>query len=170
MAQTILEARMFNENEYGFNYFCLKDFNYSSVQIEQIVENNGIECYEFNTLCNNIHNIFSKNDALKNENIALSYFKYSDGRLKFFSSRGEDITNKIPNSLLLEVKAPTHNKIYRHRYIISENLVVVRLGTIGINPDSNMDVVKDEIYTKESFLNKYGVLPEKSFSFSKLYV
>lgn len=173
MSQKILKARMFEKSEYGFNYFCLKDFNYGSIYLEQIVENNGIMCFEYNTICTVIYNIFKKHNVyklLKKENILLSYFKYSDGTLKFFSNEMKDITNKISSSIISEIITPTYNKIYRYRYTISEDLVVVRLGTLGINPNTQIDVVKDEMYTKESFFNKYGLLPKKSFSFSELYV
>ena len=82
----------------------------------------------------------------------------------------ENITNKIPNSILSELKIPTFNKTYRYRYIISSNLVVVRAGTLGINQNTQLDVVKDEIYSKDVFLNSYGELPKKSFSFSEINV
>lgn len=173
MSNTTIKARMFERSEYGFNYFCLKDFNYGEVQIEQIVMNGTIRCFEFNTLCSIIYNILNKHNIytlLIKENTPLVYFEYIHGAYKFFTKGMEDITDKIPNSVLTELQTPKHNKIYRHRYVINEDLVVVRVGTLGINQNTQMDVVKDEMYTKDNFLNKYGVLPKKLFSFSEIDV
>ena len=173
MSQKIIKARMFDKSEYRFNYFCLKDFNYGSVPIESIVIKDDIKCFEFNTMCTIIYNILNKHNVYKlldKEKIILSYFEYNNGTYKFLTSEMEDITDKISNSILAELKIPTHNKVYRYRYIISDDLVVVRAGSLGFNQNTQMDVVKDEMYTKENFLNKYGSLPEKSFSFSEIYV
>lgn len=173
MSEQVIKARMFDKSEYGFNYFCLMDFNYGSVSLENLIIKNGIKCFEFNTMCVIIDNILKKHNIhilLNKEDITLSYFEYRDGIYSFYSNDMENITNKIPNSILSELKIPTPNKTYRYRYIISGDLVVVRVGTLGINQNTQLDVVKDEIYSKDFFLNSYGELPKKSFSFSKINV
>lgn len=157
-----IKARMFEKSEYGFNYFCILDFNYGEIPIENIVVRNQIKCFEFNSMCISINSIFTQN------NIPVSYFEYIDGKYKFFNSLMQDITDNIPNSIISSIRTSTSNKVYRHRYIITNELVVVRNGILGINRNSGMEVVKDEIYDKKSFLDKYGKLPQKSFSFSEI--
>ncbi len=51
---------MFEKSEYGFNYFCILDFNYGEIPIENIVVRNQIQCFEFNSMSiNNITLSFS---------------------------------------------------------------------------------------------------------------
>jgi len=147
----IIEARMFDRSEYGFNNFIIYDTNYNNSTLEEmVVEKNGLKYFEIST------KTIYFSSVLKEHNINGSYFEYKDGEYQFDTD--------IPNSIKQKLIAPTHNKIYRQRYIIDENMVLIRDGFA----DTKQNVYKNKIISKDEFLKLYGTLPKRSFSFSKI--
>ena len=161
--QKTIKARMFMDWEYGRNFFVIIDFNYDYAVIEEEVTFDGIKCYEYNSACFAMKPIKEKYNEL-------SYFKYEDGRFMFFDSSGKDISSLIPKDMINTISFSNTKKVFRRRYVIDENLVLVRDGIIGINPTTQLEVDKHIIYTKDIFLKKYGVLPKKDYVFETIDV
>lgn len=156
-----IKARMFMSSEYGFDHFFMLDTNYANVYIEQIVEHNNIKCFAYNSLCQQFENVLGKT-FLQKEKIA--FFEYVDGQYNFYNKNMDNVTDKVPSSLLTNFLA-TKIKVYRYRFIRSEDHVVIKHKDIK-NKDG-VGVINEEIILKEEFLNKYGYLPKKDFSFEE---
>ena len=149
----IIEARMFDKSEYGFNNFIILDTNYNNSNLEEvIVEKNGLRYFELSTKTT----YFAS--TLKEHNIDVAYFEYKNGEYQF--------NTDIPNSIIQKLIAPTHNKIYRQRYTIDENMVLLRDGFADIE----QNVYKNKMMSKAEFLETYNTLPKRNFSFSKLEI
>lgn len=157
------EARMFSHSEYGFEYHTILDFRYSDISMEEVKKRkDGLTYYEFNNRCIDIYASI-KNSEYVNKTDS---FEYVDNKLLFYKNN-KLLDDNISNSIQKIINFSSQQKIYRKKYIIDDNLVVERCGTIGVNPNSGMEVVKDIMYTKKEFSDKYGFLPSKSFSFTE---
>lgn len=157
-----IKARMFMNSEYGFEHFYMIDSNYANVYIEQIVEHKSMKCFAYNSLCQQLENVFGK-AFLQKEKIA--FFEYVDGQYSFYTKNMENVTDKVPLSLLTNFLA-TKTKVYRYRFVRSENHVVIKHK--DIKNKNAVGVINEEIVLKEEFLNKYGCLPKKDFSFEEI--
>ena len=159
MNTTTLQARLFSTSEYGFNNFIIYDRNYKNVYLEEIITTpNNFRCFEFNSKCVSFYKAFS--DA----NITLAYFEYINGNYKFYDKYMNDITDNIPQSLINNLSTTSTNKIYRHRYIINKDMVLIRDGFVG----TNKEVYKNKIISVSEFQKIYNTLPKRNFSFMEI--
>ena len=172
MTHTI-QARLFDKAEYNFNSFVIYDNNYNNVYLEEIVTTqNGFKCFEYSNKCDTFYKILKEQGIVQHllklkEKITLSSFEYIDGEYIFYDSQMNNITHYISSNVLKNLSvSQTSNTIYRHRYIIDENMVLIRNGYA----DKNKEVYKNKIVSSSVFLEQYNTLPKRSFSFSTLEV
>ena len=158
-----LKARRFDRAEYGFNYFCILNPNYKIIEIDEVVVYNGIKCFELNSLCYVIERLLAET---KDINISrIKSFERIDGRFRFYDTSFNDITDIVPESIVRSIILPTNNMPFRHRYIIGENMVVIRRGLLKFN-NKEYDISDDYIMTNDAFEKKYGSLPCRNYSFN----
>jgi len=168
-----LQARLFDKVEYGFNNFIIYNLNYNNIFLEEIVTTqNGFKCFEYSNKCDTFYRILKEQGIIQHllnleEKIILSSFKYIDGEYIFYDSKMNNITHFISSNVLRNLSvSQTSNTIYRHRYIINENMVLIRDGYLDINKK----VYRNKIICNSTFFEQYNILPKQSFSFTTLEV
>ncbi|RLA84612.1 MAG: hypothetical protein DRG78_00910 [Epsilonproteobacteria bacterium] len=162
MKKLNLKARRFTNSEYGFNYFCIVNPNYKISNLDEVVIYNDIKCFELNHLCFAIERLLSESKDSKINQIRS--FQRVDGKFVFYNNLFEDITEVVPEYIIRNIMLPTSNVVYRYRYIINENMVLVRRGLVKIN-NKEYDISDDYIMTVEAFKLEYKCVPNKNYSF-----